>query len=70
IHTIASQILLPRNKIIDMELIENKSTTEQIPVTPHTGEFKPKGAVAFFLVLILIGLIIWFGIYFIMLARA
>ena len=53
-----------------MEIIENKSTPEQIPVTPHTGDFKPKGAVAFFLVLILIGLIIWFGIYFLMLARA
>lgn len=53
-----------------MEIIENKSTTKQDPVIPHTEAFTPKGAVAFFLVLILIGLIIWFGIYFIMLARA
>jgi hypothetical protein len=31
--------------------------------------FKPKGAIAFFLLLITIGLIIWFGIYFLMLDR-
>lgn len=33
-------------------------------------DFKPKGAIAFFSVLILLGLIIWFGIYFIMLSRS
>jgi hypothetical protein len=32
--------------------------------------FKPKGAVAFFLLLILLGCIIWYGIYFLMLQRA
>ncbi|WP_158512928.1 hypothetical protein [Flavisolibacter tropicus] len=31
--------------------------------------FKPKGAIAFFLLLILLGSIIWFGIYFLMLER-
>ncbi|RZL15067.1 MAG: cytochrome c oxidase subunit 2A [Pedobacter sp.] len=31
--------------------------------------FKPKGAIAFFLLLITLGLIIWFGIYFLMLDR-
>ncbi|HYH15251.1 MAG TPA: hypothetical protein VD794_08525 [Flavisolibacter sp.] len=31
--------------------------------------FKPKGAIAFFLLLILLGSIIWFGIYFLMLDR-
>ncbi len=31
--------------------------------------FKPKGAIAFFLLLVLLGLIIWFGIYFLMLSR-
>jgi len=31
--------------------------------------FKPKGAVAFFVLLILLGMIIWFGIYFLMLSR-
>ncbi len=31
--------------------------------------FKPKGAIAFFGLLILLGMIIWFGIYFLMLSR-
>ena len=31
--------------------------------------FKPKGAVAFFILLVLLGMVIWFGIYFLMLDR-
>jgi len=31
--------------------------------------FKPKGAVAFFVLLILLGMLIWYGIYFLMLDR-
>ena len=31
--------------------------------------FKPIGAVAFFIMLILLGMIIWFGIYLLMLSR-
>jgi hypothetical protein len=31
--------------------------------------FIPKGAITFFVLLILLGLIIWFGIYFLMLER-
>jgi hypothetical protein len=31
--------------------------------------FKPKGAIAFFILLILLGMVIWFGIYFLMLKR-
>jgi hypothetical protein len=31
--------------------------------------FTPKGAIAFFVLLILLGAIIWFGIYFLMLDR-
>jgi Cytochrome c oxidase subunit IIa family len=33
-------------------------------------KFKPKGAIAFFAVLVLLCLIIWFGIYFLMLQRS
>ena len=33
-------------------------------------DFKPKGAIAFFIILVIIGLIIWYGIYFLMLQRA
>jgi hypothetical protein len=32
-------------------------------------EFKPKGALAFFGLLVILGLIIWYGIYFLMLER-
>lgn len=32
--------------------------------------FKPKGAIAFFILLILLGAAVWFGIYFLMLQRA
>lgn len=31
--------------------------------------FKPKGAIAFFFILIVLGAIIWYGIYFLMLER-
>jgi hypothetical protein len=31
--------------------------------------FKPKGAIAFFVLLVLLGAFIWYGIYFIMLGR-
>lgn len=33
-------------------------------------DFKPKGAIAFFIILVVIGIIIWYGIYFLMLHRA
>lgn len=31
--------------------------------------FKPRGAIAFFILLILLGMVIWYGIYFLMLDR-
>lgn len=35
----------------------------------HPDKFVPRGAVAFFVLLVALGLIIWFGIYFLMLSR-
>ena len=32
-------------------------------------KFKPKGAIAFFVLLVILGLVIWYGIYFLMLDR-
>ena len=32
--------------------------------------FKPRGAIAFFILLVTLGLIIWYGIYLLMLQRA
>jgi hypothetical protein len=33
-------------------------------------DFKPKGAIAFFIVLIALLLVVWFGVYFLMLQRS
>jgi hypothetical protein len=33
------------------------------------SSFRPKGAIAFFIALVITGLVIWFGIYFLMLER-
>ncbi|NIG55824.1 cytochrome c oxidase subunit 2A [Chitinophaga sp. Cy-1792] len=35
----------------------------------NSEKFVPRGAIAFFALLITLGLIIWFGIYFLMLSR-
>jgi hypothetical protein len=32
-------------------------------------DFKPRGAIAFFVLLVLLGAVIWYGIYFLMLER-
>lgn len=46
------------------------TVTRKMPSTEDFDmQFKPKGAIAFFIVLIILGLIIWYGIYFLMLAR-
>lgn len=43
------------------------------PETPPTSfdekKFYPSGAIAFFVLLVALGMIIWFGIYFLMLDR-
>ena len=57
-----------------MEIIETNIPVAQpvtAPAKVSAGEekFQPKGAIAFFALLVIIGLIIWFGIYFLMLER-
>jgi hypothetical protein len=58
-----------------------QDTLEQVKSPPGTKgpvfneaefdkNFKPKGAIAFFILLIILGAIIWYGIYFLMLSRA
>ena len=54
-----------------MEVIKKKHTgTQPFNEAEFDRNFKPKGAIAFFVLLVIIGLIIWYGIYFLMLARA
>ena len=46
-----------------------KPKTELSPDQAFDQQFKPKGAIAFFVLLIILGLAIWYGIYFLMLER-
>jgi hypothetical protein len=40
-----------------------------LPEDDFDRNFKPKGAIAFFILLIILGAIIWYGIYFLMIER-
>jgi hypothetical protein len=55
-----------------METTELIRPKPQAPMTESEFDqsFKPKGAIAFFILLIILGAAIWFGIYFLMLHRA
>lgn len=43
----------------------NKILTEE----EFDSKFRPKGAIVFFVLLVILGLVIWYGIYFLMLDR-
>ena len=53
--------------------MEQNELVRETPVElrPDTFDenFKPRGAIAFFVLLVILGLIIWYGIYFLMLER-
>ena len=66
-----SKILLPY-KISFMEstqLVQSKAE-QNMTEEEFDRSFQPKGAIAFFVLLIILGAIIWYGIYFLMLQRA
>jgi hypothetical protein len=44
-------------------------TPEQTADEQFDLNFKPKGALAFFVLLVILGLVIWYAIYFLMLER-
>jgi hypothetical protein len=52
------------------ELLEAPPEKEQLTESEFDKNFKPKGAIAFFVLLIILGGIIWYGIYFLMLSRS
>ncbi len=54
---------------MDISQKEKKAFEQQDDDAQFDRAFKPRGAFAFFLLLVLLGLIIWFGIYFLMLER-
>jgi hypothetical protein len=56
------------------EILQPKPVAEKILHKEVSDEsfdrnFKPRGAIAFFILLVILGLIIWYGIYFLMLER-
>jgi hypothetical protein len=53
-----------------MEQTGIHKTQAEISEAEFDANFKPKGAIAFFILLVILGAIIWYGIYFLMLQRA
>lgn len=47
----------------------NTESNEAASELEFDRNFKPRGAIAFFILFVILGLIIWFGIYFLMLGR-
>lgn len=45
------------------------ATSEALATEQFDKAFKPRGAIAFFVLLVILGLVIWYGIYFLMLER-
>jgi hypothetical protein len=43
--------------------------SKSVPEAEFDRGFRPRGAIAFFVLLVLLGLVIWFSIYFLMLER-
>jgi hypothetical protein len=64
------KILLLQSKYGIMELTEvhQKQTTKKAEEFDEKN-FKPRGAFAFFILLVILGMAIWYGIYFLMLER-
>lgn len=50
-------------------MIETGNLPESEKDRAFDRNFKPRGAIAFFLLLIMLGMVIWYGIYFLMLER-
>ena len=51
------------------EKLLQKRTEAVINEEEFDKTFKPKGAIAFFVLLVILGAIIWYGIYFLMIQR-
>jgi cytoskeletal protein RodZ len=53
-----------------MEVLETKESRSKADNQVQFDQaFKPTGAIAFFILLVILGLIIWYSIYFLMLER-
>ena len=67
-----AQIVLCLNQTV-MEpitpVVQQDLPKMEIPIEKKDEKFTPKGAIAFFILLVFLGLFIWFSIYFLMLDR-
>jgi hypothetical protein len=68
-NTFTHQLIVMQQTDIQGALKPAPTPTIQSSEAEFDRNFKPTGAIAFFLLLVLLGLIIWFGIYFLMLER-
>jgi hypothetical protein len=66
IQRVCSNHLLAKPGQINLRI---KKIELQMQNNIKQDEFQPKGAIAFFILLVVLGLLIWFGIYFLMLQR-
>jgi hypothetical protein len=57
------------DSFIALQHIAMKRISEPLSEQDFDRQFKPKGAVAFFVLLVILALAIWYGIYFLMLER-
>jgi hypothetical protein len=48
---------------------KNSTVNKTLSEEEFDSKFRPKGAIAFFVLLVILGLVIWYGIYFLMLNR-
>lgn len=55
----------------DLPYSPRRSNTElsDVPEQEFDRNFQPRGAIAFFILLIILGAVIWYSIYFLMLQR-
>ncbi len=47
----------------------NEPRQKSVSTEDFDAGFRPKGAIAFFILLVILGLVIWYGIYWLMLER-
>lgn len=53
-----------------METTAQRPARQPISEADFDRDFRPRGAIAFFILLVILGAAIWYGIYFLMLQRA
>jgi hypothetical protein len=69
LNTINIQMNTTQEKLTGFPISDLPENTSLIPDSGFKEKFYPSGAIAFFIALLILCLVIWFGIYFLMLER-